>query len=60
MPELTVHGWPMHLSQAELDVLAGRHAAALHPVERLAALEYNNEELWLWLAEREKDPKLGE
>jgi DNA-binding CsgD family transcriptional regulator len=50
-PELTVNGWPLHESQAELDVLAGELAAALGAVERLGALEYNNEELWLWLAE---------
>jgi DNA-binding CsgD family transcriptional regulator len=51
VPELTINGWPQHLSRAELDVLADKHAAALHSVERLEALEYNNEELWLWLAE---------
>ncbi len=51
MPELTVNGWPLHLSRAELDVLAGDHAAALRAVEQVEALGYDDEEMWLWLAE---------
>ena len=51
MPEVTVMGWPLQLDRAELDLLSGDLTAAMLPVERLEDLQYNEEELWLWLAE---------
>ena len=51
MPEVTVKGWPLHLMRAELDLLAGDVVAAMLAVERLEDSQYNDEELWMWLAE---------
>ena len=50
-PELTVNGWPLHLSRAELDVLAGEPAAASLAVEKVETLDFSDEEIWIWLAE---------
>jgi DNA-binding CsgD family transcriptional regulator len=48
---ITVNGWPLHLSRAELDVLAGEPAAVAKSLEKVEALELSDEELWLWQAE---------
>ena len=48
-PEVTVKGWALHLDRAELDLLAGDVAAAILAVEQHEAINFNNEELWLWL-----------
>jgi DNA-binding CsgD family transcriptional regulator len=48
---ITVNGWPLHLSRAELDVLAGEPAAVLQSLEKVEALKFSDEEVWLWQAE---------
>ncbi len=51
-PEFTVNGWPLHLSRAELDVLAGEPGGGPRaPWSEVDALEFSDEEVWLWLAE---------
>ncbi len=48
---ITVNGWPLHLSRAELDVLAGEPAAANLAVEKVETLDLSDEEIWVWQAE---------
>ena len=49
-PAFTSTSWPVHMSQAELDLLAGDLATALVAVEHLEAAGYQGEETLLWLA----------
>jgi DNA-binding CsgD family transcriptional regulator len=49
--ELTVNGWYLHLSRAELDVLAGEPAVVVESLEKVEALNLSDEEVWLWQAE---------
>ncbi len=49
-PEFTGSSWPLHLSQAELDLVAGDLLNAVEAVERVETEGYQNEEMRLWLA----------
>ena len=51
MPGLTLRGWPLHLSRAELDVLAARPDESLAGVDRVEALGYAGDDMFLWAAE---------
>ena len=50
-PGFTTNGWPLHLANAELDVLGGRPGAALAAVDEAAALGLVFDEMWHWVTE---------
>ena len=50
-PGFTTNGWPLHLANAELDVLGGRPGSALAAVDEASALGFVYDEMWHWITE---------